>query len=776
MKRVLSFLVIFFILFISFNISFASDINFEDLTQWEMIVIIWSDEIVEEDDSFIKEDVEKVISLPLKHTSVNWEISGFVARTTVIQEFQNPYSKPIEAIYNFPLPNEASVDSMVMKIWEREIIWKIEKREIANEMYEKAKQQGKTASLLNQERPNIFTQKIANILPWDNIKIEISYFQTLKYDSWEYSYEFPMVVWPRYNPASVKDSGNITSPTISKRNRNWHTIDVTLKINSWVSIKWLNSISHDVDVKKLSDTEAEISLKRKDEIPNKDFIFSYKVADAKPQIWILTYKDKDSDHGYFTLIAEPQVEPKKEEVRNKEIVFVLDTSWSMWGRPIVSLKKAMEKAIEWLWENDYFNVYSFNSGLTKMFPESKKANKESKEKWLRFVSWISAWGGTVMDQPLREALKVDWDNSDRIRVILILTDWDVWNENELLKLVKNNIWKNRIFTLWIDNAPNRFLLDRISEAWNWKTTYILPDWDIDKKVDEFYETFKSPVLTDIKIDWDWLDVSDIIPTKFSDLYAWQPLYVYWKYSWDLDKQRNIKIEWIRGNKEYSQVIPTEFKNENWDNSSLAWLWARKKVKDIYSQNYFEENKNLENEVTMLWLDYSIMTKFTSFIAIDDSIRNESWDSETINIPKYEVEWKEYELKRNSGLSKSYNSINKGIRANSINNWWWIQPWRMMNEWMMLNDSLRIDWSADMVIKTWFSTFITILYFIALITWIIKLINTFRKYKKELETENKIHLKKRIKKIVWFTIFALFIIFIFASILDWYLSAIFYQNI
>ena len=144
----------------------------------------------------------------------------------------------------------------------------------------------------------------------------------------------------------IKDSENITSPIISKDSRNGHTIDISLKINSWVNIEWLNSPSHDIEIKKINNKQAEITLKNKNEIPNKDFIFTYKVASDIPQIGILTHKDKNSDHGYFTLIAEPQVAPKKEEIRNKEIVFVLDTSWSMSGMPIIALRKAMIKAIQ----------------------------------------------------------------------------------------------------------------------------------------------------------------------------------------------------------------------------------------------------------------------------------------------------------------------------------------------------------------------------------------------------------------------------------------------
>ncbi len=240
--------------------------------------------------AFSHEDAGQVIALPLKHTTVESEISGFVARTYVTQEFQNPYKNPIEATYNFPLPHEASVDSMEMQIGDKKIVGKIDTRKAAEQKYEEAKRNGQTAALLNQERPNIFTQKVANIMPGDSIKIKISYFEVVKYENGEYNYVFPMVVGPRYNPASVADAGNITSPSIPAGYRAGHTIDVKLHIVAGVNIKGLKSNSHDVNVKKISDSEAEITLKDTDKIPNKDFSFVYNVASDVPQIGFLAHK------------------------------------------------------------------------------------------------------------------------------------------------------------------------------------------------------------------------------------------------------------------------------------------------------------------------------------------------------------------------------------------------------------------------------------------------------------------------------------------------------
>lgn len=646
-------------------------IPFEQITQGEMITVIGG---ANDPNAFSHEEIGQTAALPLKHTSVESEISGFVARTYVTQEFQNPYKSPIEATYNFPLPHDASVDSMEMQIGDKKIIGKIDTRKSAEQKYEEAKRNGQTAALLNQERPNIFTQKVANIMPGDVIKIKISYFEVVKYDHGEYGYVFPMVVGSRYNPASVTDAGNITSPSIPAGYREGHTIDMKLHIVAGVNIKGLKSNSHDVNVRKISDSEAEITLKDTDKIPNKDFSFVYSVASDVPQIGFLTHKIAGEKDGYFALVAEPQKSPKKSEIRNREIVFVLDTSGSMTGRPIETVKKAMKKAISNLGPNDSFNVYNFNTQVYTLFPAAKNADESTKNEGLKFVESLVAGGGTMMLQPFQSALKDDGRQSDRMRIILGMTDGDVGNESEILSTIKSDLGANRLFMLGVDAAANRYLIDKMAESGNGKATYVLGEDDIDAKVDEFYGNFASPVLTDIKIDWDGLNVSDILPQKFADLYAGQPLYVYGKYSAgmlldSLDRERNIKITGKRGNEDYSQTVKVNFKNDETANSSIATYWARQKINEIYKGNRFVPNGKLEEEVTALGLRFSIMSEFTSFVAVDDTVRNVTGKVETRQVPVYEVEGKDYRgtygaADSVSGQKMSAPSVNGNQTANS----------------------------------------------------------------------------------------------------------------
>lgn len=578
--------------------------------------------------------------IPLKHTSVESHIAWFVSRTYVTQVFENTAEVPVEATYMFPLPNEAAVDFMEMKIGERVIEWTIDKKAVAEKRYQQATQQWKTASLLNQERPNLFTQKVANIMPGDRIEITISYFQSVAYEDGEYIYVFPMVVWPRYTPKSVKDTAKITSPTIPAW-RTWHDIDVTIHIDGWVPIQSISSASHDLLTTRNSENELTLTLKNEWEIPNRDLVISYRLATDEKQVWALFHHNLSDDHGYMTLMVEPPSQPKSEEILSKEVVFVLDTSWSMQGRPIIAMKKAMKKAINSLNEWDTFNIIDFDSSVKTLFDTPQKITSWNKKKWLKYVDSLIAWWGTVMDRPLQHALRKSWGDDGRIRVVLVMTDGDIGNEQEILRLVTKELWENRIFVFGVDAAANRYLLDRMVEVGKWKATYILNDAEIEEKVDEFYASFESPLLTNISVDRGAVRVYDVLPKHLPDLYEWQPIRISAKYDVQgVSKDTVITIKWWQWDIPYIQELPVVFPKSNIANDSLKSLRWRKKVKEIYSLNRFENNTSLQEEVTQLWLEYRIMTEYTSFIAIDEQVRNQWWDQVAVVIPKYQVEGKQ----------------------------------------------------------------------------------------------------------------------------------------
>src|SRR5437773_1392657 len=331
---------------------------------------------------------------PLKHTNVKAQVSGFLARATVTQEFENPFPEKIEAVYTFPLPQNAAVDDMTMLVGDRTVRGKILRREEAEAVYEAAKNNGQTASLLNQERPNIFTQSVANILPGDQIKIKINYDETLKYENGSYEFVFPMVVGPRYVPGDatgsqnnangngfapdtdrVPDASRITPQPVPEGMRAGHDISIDLTLDAGVPIDGLISKTDEVNLDRPSVHGAHVRLKDQATIPNKDFILRYDVAGPKITDALLTHSAGVG--GFFTLILQPPERVTAEDVTPKELVFVLDTSGSKYRFPIEKAKETMKVAREHLYPYDTFNLITFSGDEHILFPEPVSATREN---------------------------------------------------------------------------------------------------------------------------------------------------------------------------------------------------------------------------------------------------------------------------------------------------------------------------------------------------------------------------------------------------------------
>src|SRR5215475_10745295 len=288
---------------------------------------------------------------PLKHTDVKAEVSGQLARVTVTQEFHNPFNEKIEAVYVFPLPQSAAVDEMTMIVGDRTVKGKIKRREEAQAIYEAAREAGQTAGLLDQERPNIFTQSVANIAPGAKVKITISYVEFLKYEDGTYEFIFPMVVAPRYIPGRpigkrgggwapdttrVPDASRITPLVAPKATRAGHDISIEVKLDTGVPIDGLISPLHEIDVARPDDHRAVVRLKDQATIPNKDFILKFDVAGKKISDAVMTHRGAQG--GFFTLMLQPPERVTAAGVTPQELVFVLDTSGSMEGSPIEKAK------------------------------------------------------------------------------------------------------------------------------------------------------------------------------------------------------------------------------------------------------------------------------------------------------------------------------------------------------------------------------------------------------------------------------------------------------
>ena len=354
---------------------------------------------------------------PLKHTDVKAEISGFLSRVTVTQEFTNPFPDKIEAIYTFPLPQSAAVDDMTMIIGERKVKGKIMRRQEAQAAYENAKQMGQVASLLDQERPNIFTQSVANIMPGQEIRITISYVETLKYEAGGYEWSFPMVVGKRYIPNSDQaiDSSRISPP---RAERAGHDVSLEIQLDAGVPIQSLNSETHETEVERTGDNRAVVRLKDLATIPNKDFVLKYQVAGEAITDAILAHRTDRG--GFFTLILQPPQRVSPEDVMPKELVFVLDTSGSMFGFPLTKAKETLLLALDNLYPHDTFNLITFAGETKILFPEPVPATPENLHKAKKLLASVGSDGGTEMMTAIKAALEPS-DSQQHLRIVCFMT-------------------------------------------------------------------------------------------------------------------------------------------------------------------------------------------------------------------------------------------------------------------------------------------------------------------------------------------------------------------
>ena len=583
---------------------------------------------------------------PLKHTNVKAEISGFLSRVVVTQNFENPFKEKIEAVYVFPLPQNAAVDDMTMHIGERVVRGKILPREQAQAVYEAAKTGGQVASLLDQERPNIFTQSVANILPGEKIKITISYVETLKYDNGAYEFVFPMVVAPRYIPGTptgqqahgfapdtsqVPDGSKITPRQALPGMRAGHDISLDISLDAGLAIDNVASKTHAVSIDRQSVGRAHIKLNDQDNIPNKDFILRFDVAGNAIQDALLTHRLTKG--GFFTMILQPPERVTVEDVTPKELVFVLDTSGSMSGFPIEKAKETMKMALDNLYPADTFNLITFAGDTHILFNQPVAATAGNLKKAQEFLSSRAGSGGTEMMTAIKAALEPS-DKQDHVRIVCFMTDAEVGNDMAIIDEVQKHP-NARVFAFGIGSSVNRFLLDKITEYGRGEVEYVGLNDDGSAAAKRFYERVRNPLLTDISVEWNGLPVADIYPQRVPDLFSAKPVILTGRYL--NGATGTIRLKGKMSGNDFVREIPVQFPDNEARHDVLAALWARQRIDDLMGQDYAgAQSANMKPElketITQIGLEYRLMTQFTSFVAVEEMVVTDGGQPRRIDVP------------------------------------------------------------------------------------------------------------------------------------------------
>jgi len=593
---------------------------------------------------------------PLKHTAVKAEITGALARVSLTQEFENASAEKIEAVYTFPLPHQAAVDEMTLLVGERVVRGKIKRREEARAIYEAARAAGRPAALLDQQRPNIFTQSVTNIRPGEKVRITISYVEVLPYQDGAYEFVFPMVVGPRYIPGlpagrqgggwapdtdRVPDASLITPPVTPPFTRAGHDISIEVAVDAGLPIENLISKSHEVLIERPGPDRALVRLKQAAVLPNKDFILRYDVAGRRIQTALLAHRTQGD--GFFTLIVAPPERVAWQDLAPKELVFVLDTSGSMSGFPIEKAKEAMRHALDGLHPQDTFNLITFSGDTHILFPQPVPATPENLARAQQFLASRSGAGGTEMMKAVRAALEPS-ESARHLRIACFMTDGYVGNDMEILAEIQRHP-EARVFAFGIGSSVNRFLLSKMAEYGRGEVEFVGLGDDGSAAARRFHERIRSPLVTDLTLDWGGLPVSDVYPPRVPDLFAAKPLVLTGRYSRPARGVLRLRGRTAAG--QFFRELPVELPAQEAGRAALATLWARARVDDLMGQDWLglqlgRPRPELREQIERLGLDYRLMTPYTSFVAVEETVVTDGGQPRRIEVPVEMPEGVSYE--------------------------------------------------------------------------------------------------------------------------------------
>ncbi|MEM7228807.1 MAG: VIT and VWA domain-containing protein [Planctomycetota bacterium] len=577
--------------------------------------------------------------LPLEHTAVDASIAGTIATVGVIQQFSNPYAEKIEAIYTFPLPENAAINEFIMTIGERRIRGIIREREEAEAIYTQARNQGYRAALMTQERPNVFTQSVANIEPFNHIDIEITYFHTVPYvDGW-HEFVFPMVVGPRFNPPGTTDgigavargahgsSGQSTEIQYLKPGeRSGHDISVHVAIDAGVMIEEIESVNHRIDVQRSDGRRANVRLEDESTIANRDFVLRYRVAGDSIKSGLVTHTD--SNGGYFTLTVYPPRDLTQLVRAPMEMIFVIDCSGSMSGAPIRQAKDAIRHALGRMRPNDTFQIIRFSDNASQLGRAPLPATPRNVRKARSYLNTLDGGGGTMMIEGIRAALDFPHDEQ-RLRTVAFLTDGFIGNEREILSAVEDKLGASRIFSFGVGSSPNRHLLSSLAFMGRGAVAYVSLNDRASDVMDAYMDRVSHPAMVDVTIDWAQLNAFDVYPRTMPDVFVGRPVTLTGRFNGD--RSGTVLVHGVANGRDLTVEVPLDMQSDGDTHAALPSVWARSRITDCAFENIVRPSSRWDREIQETALSYGLMSAYTAFVAVDSSQRTAGDHGTTVNV-------------------------------------------------------------------------------------------------------------------------------------------------
>lgn len=577
-----------------------------------------------------------VVPVPLEHTSVRGDVTLQVASVDVVQHYQNVYDEKIEAVYVFPLPQDAAVTDFVMEFGGRRIRGVIREKEEARELYDRAKHAGHVASLMTQSRPNLFTQAVANIEPGARVDVRVTYFQALGHEAGEFELRVPLVVGPRYDDLRGPDGVGAIARNVpggreadvaylAPREVTAARVSLEFDVDAGIPIESVSSPTHPVVVDRDGETRARVRLRDGDAYPNRDFVLRYRLAQDRVRAGIARHA---TDRGeYVALFLQPSERPGLGPRSPLEVVFVVDASSSMSGAPMEAARRAIHGILDRLDERDCFQVIAFDANVTRFARASVQATALNVQDGRDFVDGLRAVGSTVMHKGMSAALETN-RYGDYRTIHVFLTDGFIGDEAEVLGLIDERIGDARIFSFGVSSAPNTYLLERMAELGRGTSAYIDPSQSVDPEVDRFFARLERPILSDLEIDWGGARVAEVYPSRLPDLVPGRPVMITARIvgrgpesivvtARAGDRRVQQELAWIDGR----------------DHAALETLWARAKIRE-YEDRALRANGDWSTAAVVreTALDHGLLSRYTGFVAVDASGRTVGDHGTTVRVP------------------------------------------------------------------------------------------------------------------------------------------------
>ncbi len=560
--------------------------------------------------------------LPLKSTRVDVRIAGVIADVTVTQHYRNEGQRAIEARYVFPGSTRSAVYAMNVRLGDRLLTAKIREKQQARIEYETAKQEGKTTALLEQHRPNVFEMNVANILPGDDVAVELRYTELLTPTDAVYGFVFPAVVGPRYNSpqgAAVAEKW-ISTPYLKAGATSETALAIKVTLDTPVPVKEIASSSHAIAIEGADGNHATVTMKPAGAGNDRDFILHYRLAGDKVETGLMLFRGPgDGGENFFLALVEPPKAIPAAQISPRDYIFVVDISGSMHGYPLETAKVLLDKLIGSLRPSDTFNVMLFSGSNRMLAPASVPATRANIDRALQTIREMGGGGSTEIVPALRRVATLP-KPADVSRSVIVVTDGYVSVENEVFQLVRKNLNQSNVFAFGIGSSVNRHLIEGIARAGQGEAFIVTRPEEAAAQAERLRRMIESPVLTQVKARVEGLDTYDTLPAQLPDLLGGRPVVVYGKFRGTPQPGAKLVVEGRSAEGAWRGEAGAEGRDDQ-SAPAIRYLWARQRISMLSDQEALEGGNAQKEAITALGLEYSLLTQYTSFIAVDHVVRN-----------------------------------------------------------------------------------------------------------------------------------------------------------